>query len=369
MIYTFNNVGYVLYSVTKDSFKMSDQQVYDMIQQEFIKLKNRLQQKGIEYESLKKALIPNTEKNRHEICLVFNKTLIKASHYSKEIFDKLIPLLDKNSVYSLLVGDYIDVFQDKNGAQDFLHEAMNEVLVVCNESEFIDAQQYYLIYFSNIGNKEIDRIVNALSRLQEFYGYAYLDHNSTFKSYLSRILISECVKYKNYIISSHPSDYQDSENIKMRPYPYAENGFTFASINEESYEPFLHYKIESVIPDQQDLSFCFNALFPKFNSIKKLKIIISNDKYFNYLITDKKGKDGILSSFGFDETNKELFEKQVYEKVLRNYIYNLDYLEEHNVYKFNICIELEKNKGGIRKATAAFKYLCESGEIFLITFF
>ena len=34
-----------------------------------------------------------------------------------------------------------------------------------------------------------------------------------------------------------------------------------------------------------------------------------------------------------------------------------------------ICIELEKTKGGIRKATAAFKYLCESGEIFLITFF
>ena len=149
MIYTFNNVGYVLYSVTKDNFKMSDQQVHDMIQQEFVKLKNRLKQKGIEYEALKKALIPNTEKNRHEVCLVFDKTLIKASHYGKEIFDKLIPLLDKNSVYSLLVGDYIDVYRDKNDSQNFLYEAMNEVLTICNESEFIDTQQYYLIYFSN----------------------------------------------------------------------------------------------------------------------------------------------------------------------------------------------------------------------------
>ena len=87
------------------------------------------------------------------------------------------------------------------------------------------------------------------------------------------------------------------------------------------------------------------------------------------MITDKSGKDGILSSLGFDESNKEKFEKEVYEKIRKNYIYNLDYLEDHNVYKFNICIEFRKNDGNMRKVTVAFKYLCESGEIFLITFF
>ena len=367
MIYTFNNVGNVLYSVAKESFKMSDKQVYDMIQQEFVRMKKRLKQKGIEYENLKKALVPNAEKSRHEICLIFDKTLIKSTCYGKMIFEKLIPLLDKKSVYSILVGDYID--NEYTYSQNFLFKAMNEVVTVCNDSTFLDIQQYYLIYLSNIGNEEIDNIIKTLTKSCEFYGYAYLDHNSVFKSYLSRILISECIKYKNYIISSHPNDYDDSENVKMKPFPYDENGFSFISVNEESYEPFLHYKIESIIPDPEDIEFCFNALFPKFDSIEKLNLVISDDKYFNYLITDKTGKDGILSSLGFDESNKEKFEKEVYEKIRKNYIYNLDYLEDHNVYKFNICIEFRKNDGNMRKVTVAFKYLCESGEIFLITFF
>ena len=54
MIYTFNNVGYVLYSVTKDCFDLADKQVYNMIQQEFEKMKSRLKQKGIDYNDLKK---------------------------------------------------------------------------------------------------------------------------------------------------------------------------------------------------------------------------------------------------------------------------------------------------------------------------
>lgn len=369
MIYTFNNVGTGLYSATKDCFNLTDAQVYSMIEQEFKKMKSRLKQKGIDYKSLQKALVPNTKKSRHEICLFFDSTLIEDYHYGKAIFERLIPLLDKKSVYSILVGDYIDVFEKQTDSQTLLHRVMSDVVMICNDSEFKHTCQYYLIYFSNIGNEEIARILNFFSNVREFYGYAYLDCNSAFKSYLSRILVSECVKYKNTIISSHPSDYEDSENMKMRPYPYAENGFSFVSINEDSYEPFLHYKIESVIPDQDDMGFCFNALFPKFDSMDKLKVVISDDKYYKYLITDKNGKGGILSSLGFDETNKLQFEQQICEKVCKNYIYNLEYKSENKVYKFNICIELPKKDGDIRKAIAAFKYLCESGEIFLITFF
>ena len=369
MIYTFNNVGYVLYSVTKDCFDLTDKQVYNMIQQEFEKMKSRLKQKGIDYNDLKKALIPNTVESRHELCLLFDRTLIEDAYYGRVIFEKLLPLLHKESEYSILVGDYIDVFDKQRGSQDILHKAMSDVITVCNESNFKHTCQYYLVYFSNIGSIEAAKIIDTFSSSREFYGYAYLDYNSAFKSYLSRILVSECVKYKKTIISSHPSDYLDSENIQMRPYPYIENGFTFVSINDESYEPFLHYKIESIVPDKDDIGFCFNALFPKFDSIEKLKVVVSDDKYYKYLITEKNGKGKILSMLGFDETNKSYFEKQICEKVSKNYIYNLEYLVEHDVYKFNICIEFPQKDGGVRKAIAGFKYFCESGELFLITFF
>ena len=162
MIYTFNNVGYVLYSVTKASYEMSDIQVYDMVQKEFIKMKKRLKQKGIEYATLKNALVPNTKTSRHEFCLIFDKMLIKSPYYGKVIFEKLLPLLDKKSVYSILVGDYIDVFDRKGDSQSFLHNAMDEVITVYNASDFIDTQQYYLIYFSNIGKTEIDNIVKIM---------------------------------------------------------------------------------------------------------------------------------------------------------------------------------------------------------------
>ena len=369
MIYTFNNVGYVLYSVAKDCFELTDKQVYSMIQQEFEKMKSRLKQKGINYDDLKKALIPNTVESRHELCLFFDRTLIEDSYYGRVIFEKLLPILHKESEYSILVGDYIDVFDKQRDSQDVLYKAMSDVITICNESDFKHTCQYYLIYFSNIGNTEAAKIIDTFSSSREFYGYAYLDYNSAFKSYLSRILVSECVKYKKTIISSHPSDYLDSENIQMRPYPYIENGFTFVSINDESYEPFLHYKIESIVPDKDDIGFCFNALFPKFDSIEKLKVVVSDDKYYKYLITEKNGKGKILSMLGFDETNKSHFEKQICEKVSQNYIYNLEYLVEHDVYKFNICIEFPQKDGGVRKAIAGFKYFCESGELFLITFF
>ena len=369
MIYTFNNVGYVLYSVTKDCFHLTDKQVYGMIQEEFEKMKFRLKQKGIEYNDLKKALIPNTDEKRHELCLFFDRTLIKDSYYGRVIFEKLIPLLGKESEYSILTGDYIDMFDKQKGSQIVLHKAMRDVITVCNETDFKNTCQYYLIYFSNIGKVEATRIIDAFSSSHEFYGYAYLDYNSTFKSYLSRILVSECVKYKKTIISSHPSDYLDSENIQMRPYPYRENGFSFVSVNEESYEPFLHYKIESIVHDKDDIGFSFNALFPKFDSIDKLKVVVSDNKYYNYLTTEKNGKGKILSSLGFDGTNKSEFEKQICKKVGQNYIYNLEHLAEYDVYKFNISIELPKKRGGFRKVIAGFKYFCDSGEIFLITFF
>lgn len=74
----------------------------------------------------------------------------------------------------------------------------------------------------------------------------------------------------------------------MSPYPYKENGFKFLSISEESYEPFLHYKIESELLDSEDKCFSFNALFPKFDSIEKLKVVISDKKY-GYIFSKEKG--------------------------------------------------------------------------------
>ena len=101
-----------------------------------------------------------------------------------------------------------------------------------------------------------------------------MTYSSRFKTYCSLILTSVCIKNRGKIIASHPSDYMDDENVNMRGFPFEENGYTFYSINEDSFGSFLSYKIEKHVSDKTDVSFSFNALFPKFNSIEKIDLKI-----------------------------------------------------------------------------------------------
>lgn len=71
MVYTINTIGHLLYPVAKLSLNLSDNDVYEMINQEFSIMKERLKLKDIKYNELKRALIPNQDKSNNEICLVF----------------------------------------------------------------------------------------------------------------------------------------------------------------------------------------------------------------------------------------------------------------------------------------------------------
>ena len=75
-IYTFNNRGYIGYSVVKQCFEMSDEDVYHEITETFKLLLRRLDLKGIFYNDLKGALIPNQEEKKYETCLVIDSNQI-----------------------------------------------------------------------------------------------------------------------------------------------------------------------------------------------------------------------------------------------------------------------------------------------------
>lgn len=117
-----------------------------------------------------------------------------------------------------------------------------------------------------------------------------MTRRSPFKTYISYILTHSFIKCRNQIIAAHPSDKPDNENINLLGYPFQENNFTFISINEDRFAPFLSYKIEADVPDETDIGFSFNSLFPKFDSISKLKLKIDDKKWKEYLTNkDKKG--------------------------------------------------------------------------------
>ena len=366
MIYTLNTNGYLLYPVAKTSLKLSDREVYDMINSEFLTMVNRLDEKGVDYDKLKRALIPNQDKDNNEVCFVFDSNLTDSDWYGYKIFSKLIPLMDKKSTYSILAGDYIDISRRNDAEmQVYLHKALSEVIDVWNESTYKHSSQYFLVYINSITKNQIVDILRELKNEKWFYGYALLNSTSNFKTYLSYILTHICIKARDRIIVRHPVDYEDNENINMIGYPYEENGFKLVSINEDSYGPFLSYKIESFLPDKDDISFSLNALFPKFDSTEKLKLNISESKW-QYLIGNTTGKGGIINSLDIDDKDKNRFAELIFRHICGNYVYNLR-RNNYGDYLFNVCVELPTKSNKIRRTTIALKYYPDSGIIDIVT--
>lgn len=366
MIYIFNAKDNVLYPVIKNCFNLTDEGVFKSINDEFDLLKKRLEVKGIVYEQLKGALIPNQDKDKYETCLIIDSSQIEDCDYGTVVFEAMLPLLDCKSTYSVLCGDYIDIINKENDSQRILHSALNDVIYRCKPSRFQHSSQYFLVYFNRLTGSQRLRIVEGLYNYPWFTGFADLTRMSEFKFYISNILVHSYVKTKNTIIASHPSDYADEENINMRGFPFKENGFDFVSINEDSFNLFLSYKIESIFPDEEDVGFSFNAMFPKFDSLSKLKLTIDDKKWNQYLTDmskDKKGK--LLSNMGYGIEDKERFIRDIYKKIRAGYIFNMK--KSHDALLFNVCVDMPTVNNNFRRTTIALKYQPDEGEISVIT--
>lgn len=367
MIYTFDAKEFLLYPVMKSYFELSDNDVYKSIQEGYELLLKQLNTKKVSYASLKGALIPNQDKDRFETCFVFDSTQIECADYRNQVFERLIPLLDKESTYSILCGDYIDfLYKYQADSQQQLRWEMNHVLARCHKSEYRHSNQYFLVYINRLTGNQRLKIVEGLYQYSWFTGFADVTHSSYFKSYISHILVPVCIKNKNTVIMAHPSDYSDEENINVRGFSFEMNGFKLVSINDDSYGAFLSYKIESQVPDKEDIGFSFNALFPKFDSFEKIELHISDDKWNKYLTNSEKGKGQIMETLGYGPVDKERFRKEVFKHICANYIYNLK-KNEYGDLMFNVCVELPTVNGHVRKTTIALKYHPDTGIIEVVT--
>lgn len=364
-IYTFNAKDYLLFPVMKNAFALSEEEVYHTISDEFDVLKKRLALKKIPYEKLKGALVPNQDKDRFETCFIMDTNQIESDNYGYYIFEKLIPLLDKKSTYSILCGDYIDILNDAD-SQLILRGAMDEVICRCNDSGYRHSGQYYLIYFNRLTGNQRWEMVEGLMKYPWFTGFADVTCQSAFKSYISSILCNTCIKNQKKIIVPHLADYSDEENVNLRGYPFEENGFSLISINEDSFGTFLNYKIESEVPDKEDVGFSFNALFPKFDSFDKIQLDVKEEKWDNYLTDKEKGKGGILEKLGYQMADKEKFLKEIYKKICSNYIYNLTKNEYGNLI-FDVCVELSTINGHMRRTTIALEYFPDTSRMQIVT--
>ena len=368
MIYTFDAKGFLLYPVMKSALGLCDEDVYEAIQDEFDALEKQLKLKKIPYDQLRGALVPNQDEGSFETCFVFDTEQIDSADCAYYVFEKLIPLLDKKSTYSILCGDYADFLNRYcSDSQQLLRVQMNAVLARCHESRYGHSSQYFLVYINRLAGSRRLKIVEGLYPYPWFTGFADVTCKSPFKSYLSGILTPVCIKNRNRVIMPHPSYCADEENVNVRGFPFESNGFQLFSINDDSYGAFLSYKIESELPDKEDVGFAFNALFPRFDSFEKIDLRITDAKWDKYLMDREKGKRGIMEALGYSEMDKERFTKDVFKHVCANYIYYLRKNEQDGALLLNTCVELPTIHGHLRKTTVALKYHPDMGTVEVVT--
>jgi hypothetical protein len=167
------------------------------------------------------------------------------------------------------------------------------------------------------------------------------------------------------LIMAHEDDRSNSENINITPYRLEGHGYAIASLQEIYQSIFLTFKIERpVFPaDIKDQEHSLNAISRSLDPHTGFKVLLEEEKH-GYLINQKLGK---LKKAELDQLDRSQIERIIESKVAENYIYNLAYMPAHNVIKFNIMLELERDNGYPTRITAALEYLPESKTLRVIT--
>jgi hypothetical protein len=361
-IFTLNARDNVLLDLCyKDS---SPNKIYEEINNVFDMFINSLESSNIEYKTLKNCLIPSNEKN--EIVLIFDTLKSGFSTYDYNILSKVLPLLEKQSTHSFLVGDYTG---DRN-RKEMLHSLFYEHINQINPTIYQYHNQYFLVYINNLSKSMVQNLIEGLKKYDYFTGYFDVTYSSKIKTYLSTILVARFIKHKSVLISSEPFDTNIIDEIEVNGLAcdYEELGFTCKYVHSTFYQIFLWYKIERKIIKnlETDVNFSLNALSSSFIDIADCDIEIEPSK-LNYLFKEKTEN---IERAGLLNFSVEEFTELIKEKIESNYIYNLTFLEKYNTLKFNILIEIKRiDSNKLMKLLIALEYKPKDRKLRLITMY
>lgn len=359
MIYTLNARGNVLLPVTVNMFNLTNSQyakmVLDFHNEAIIKLAN----KGIDYNKLKSALIP-VHKNRYEIALIFDSQIIDSDWYGNDVFEHVLPSLNKESTCSILCGDIIADYLPC----ELVYKILMHDMVKIHPTTFIHPTQYYVVYINNLTSLHKETIISSLNAYQAFVGYVDTTFMSIFKSLISRSLMSICIKHKDTMILRHEDDIDDNENINNCGYKFEKYGFKYISVKQMYYDLFLTYKIESILADQEDLDYSIKAIAPHYET-RTNSIYVDKNK-MEYLNLEK---NGLMTKQNLIKCTSEDLASLINERINKTYFYNLEYIEKYSTPKFNVSLELETVEGKKRKVLVALKYSDNNDSFSLITMY
>ncbi len=207
-------------------------------------LEAELQSEGIDYRELKAALVP--AKKKREAALIFDTAAIPDAWYPLPVFEKLLQYLDRKSVNSVLMGDFIE-----RSSPGCLQRCLEET---GSRIDTDGTHDHFIVYLNNLSKSDPANLDRHFREFAGYRGIADLSYGSVFKTLLSTMLIPGFIKVRDTVIMEAEYDYaewildkkKESLGGPANPlgFPFAENGFRTTAISQDLYGIFLSYKIE-----------------------------------------------------------------------------------------------------------------------------
>jgi hypothetical protein len=335
-IFTLNARGNIMLEVMRDYFDLTSDVMHREIQSMHVATQDVLATKGAPYAQLKSALVPAADKN--EAGFIFDSRLIESSWYGAEVAKAILPLLDKRSTQSILCGDLL------GNNQDLIFSVLDEFLVPARSFKFVHGTLLYCVYINNLSDAALQTLSHRLTAFPAYVGYIPTTFQTRGKTYLSTTLVNAFLKCRDLVIMGHEDDRSNGENVNMIGYPFEEYGYRVCSLQSSYFDLFLSYKVErAVYPGfETDTEMSLNAVSRHVIPLKDCMVQLEYAKH-EYLKSEKAGK---LQKAGIEDLSCDELTTLIKEKITANYIYNLAFLEEHNVIKFNLILEVPKCDGG-----------------------
>ena len=361
IIHTLEARSNLLLEGTQRHFKLTDPQVFQMIQGLLQPTIEILASKGVVYEELRNVLVPT--RKRHDRALVFNYTKFDTGMYGSDVVHQLMPLLRRDSSHSLLFGDWLH--KERPGAEAFAKwlEASPGAIGTVNLDLAHDRYSpYYFAYLNNLTDSDVARLDEGFKAHPAYIGLLDLDFDSPVKTYLSTCLIRDFIKHRNVIIKGHEDDRDPGEDHNLSLFDFAQFGLTVRSLPQMYYGVFLSYKIERLhSPVDADRRFSLNALTPAPKVIDDFDVQLDEAKW-RYL---QEVKVGSLKRAGMAGLDAAGIAKQIRERVDNSYIYRLSRATNGDTLKFGVMIEAIR---GVR-TECALRYLPEQRLLKVITLY
>jgi hypothetical protein len=317
-----------------------------------------LASKHVVYGDLRSALVPNTKRN--ETAFIFDSTKIEASTYGREVFRYVLPLLDRRATHSVLCGDLA------GRDQELILQILQQDMVLARSFTFEHSSLLFGVYINNLSDAALQQLHSGLLKSCPAYvGYIPANFATRAKVFLTLCMANLFVKKGETVIMGHEGDRPNTENANITLYPIEEFGYKVISLQDDYFGMFLSYKIERPVfgAFKVDSEMALNSISNDVADLDDFSVSLDEAKH-GYLINEKLGK---LATAGLADADRTYIETLIQSKVSESYLYNLDYLEEHDVMKFNLMIEVNRVDGYPARMTVALEYLPKSKLLRVIT--